>query len=120
MQLQALAKHFAADFAFVAVACGPKMLAGWLLDGRFAAGSELVLAFVEKLRRQKIDAQEGQLPLVSRPQAKLQDIAPRQCQKGLSYRSSHDLVRSAFVAHSELELAPHQCHEWPFQLPPSR
>ena len=87
MQLQALAKHFAADFAFVAVACGPKMLAGWLLDGRFAAGSELVLAFVEKLRRQKIDAQEGQLPLVSRPQAKLQDIAPRQCQKGLSYLS---------------------------------
>ena len=75
MQLQALAKHFAADFAFVAVACGPKMLAGWLLDGRFAAGSELVLAFVEKLRRQKIDAQEGQLPLVSRPQAKLQ-ISP--------------------------------------------
>ena len=42
---------------------GPKMLAGWLLDGRFVGGSELVLAFVEKLRRQKIDVQEGQLLL---------------------------------------------------------
>ena len=79
MQLQAFAKCFAADFAFVAVACAPRMLAGWLLDGRFAAGSELVLAFVEKLRRQRIDAQEDQLPLVSKLQVKLQDTAPRQC-----------------------------------------
>jgi hypothetical protein len=55
------------------------MLAGWLLDGRLAAGSELVLAFVEKLRRQRIDAQEDQLPLVSKLQVKLQDTAPRQC-----------------------------------------